>query len=813
MQHSESSPTPQAQEAMPQQAAAAYPSRAPASSTGVAAIAQLTRDPSWLLVEEGFTLAREHEIESLFAIANGYVGNRGSLAEGSPLSAPATFASGVFELEQRPGAVPGLFVLPDWTGIRAWVEGQPLSMEQGEIITHRRILDLRQGLLWREWRHRDINGRITRVDGFRLASLADRHLLVQSVVFTPENYGGEIRLEMSIELPANVLSFAPSEEYKVRRSATRPNVLPLALRSPGRDVVVAFAAGSQLITRGHDAGTRDIELTERRITERFRVDAEMGADYRLDRLISVHTSRDAAGDPTEAALAHVNRYLPGGAQKAVVGHAQAWESRWHDADVKIEGDEFMERALRFAEYHLISAANAEDDRVSIGARALTGEAYKGHVFWDTEIYMVPFYSFTHPPSARALLAYRYHTLDAARERARNFGYRGAFYPWESADTGVETTPSFVIAPGGEVIPVRNGDLENHITCDVAYAVWQYWQVTADEDFFVRFGAEIILETARLWASRGQVESDGRYHLRHVIGPDEYHEDVDDNAYTNLMAAWNMRRGVETARILAQRWPERWQELCARLQITAGELDSWSRLADSMYLPFNPETTLFEQFRGYFNLDQVDLKTYEPRSAAMDVILGHEAIQRTNIVKQADVVMAMYLLWDQFPPEVREANYRYYEPRTGHGSSLSPSIHALLAARIGDLELAEKYLRQAAEIDLGNHMGNAAGGIHAAAIGGLWQAVIFGFGGLELQGERLSLNPHLPAKWSRLAFPLRFRGRKLRAAIEPDRLQLEIEEGSQPLSIGLPGGADLLAQPGRRYVAKRFNDQWQPWEGR
>ncbi len=786
-----------------------HPGPSQAASARLATLAELPQDSRWTLIEDGFTLAREHEVESLFAIANGYIGNRGSLAEGTPLSAPATFVAGVFELEDKPEAVPGLFTLPDWTGIRAWVDGQPLSMEQGQVLEHRRILDLRHGLLWRQWRHRDPNGRISRILALRFASLADRHLLLQSAVFTAENYSAEVRFETCIELPPNVTAVGPPEEYKVRRAATRPNVLPLALRSPGTGITVAFGATSQLITGEHHPCSRDIEMTERRITERFVVPVEIGADYRLDRLVSVFTSREAP-QPAAAAVDHANRVLAAGIGSAVAEHKSAWQQRWHHSDITLEGDPALQRSLRFAEYHLISAANPEDSRVSIGARALTGESYKGHVFWDTETYMVPFYTFTHPDSARALLSYRYHTLSAAREKARAAGYRGAMYPWESADTGVETTPRFVIDPRGRVIEVRNGDLENHITADVAYAVWQYCDVTGDEDFLLEKGAEILLETARFWASRGKVESDGRYHIRHVIGPDEYHEDVDDSAYTNLMAAWNLRCAARTARRLAEGDAERWQELSGRLAITPDELDSWLRIADAMFTAFDPRTKLYEQFRGYFQLEPVDLKSYEPRNSAMDVILGHDRIQQTNVVKQADVIMALYLLWDEFPPEVREANFRYYEPRTGHGSSLSPSIHALMAARLGDLPLAEKYLRQAAEIDLGNNMGNAAGGVHAAAIGGLWQAVIFGFAGVHCRPEGLTFVPNVPAHWSRVEFPLQFRGRQLRITLDSGRVKVKVEAGHAPLELALEGGSRVSAALNHEYVADRTRDGWSGW---
>lgn len=763
-------------------------------------------DRPWLLVEEGFTLAREHEVESLFAIGNGYIGNRGSLAEGSPLSAPATFLAGIFEHLDKPGSIPQLMTLPDWTGVRVWIDDNPLSMQDGEILEHRRILDFARGMLWREWRHRDKNGRITRLLAFRLASLADRHLLLQSVILSAENYSATLRFESSIEIPPSALP-APLPPWKARRNPERPNVLTLALTCPGREVEIAFGAASQLLTSSATVGERQIETDQRHIVERFQLKAAVGTECHLHRVVSVYSSRDTA-EPLDAAVAHVNRVLPSNISAAVTAHENAWTARWQHSDVQVVGDEALQKSLRFAEYHLISAANPEDTRVSIGARALTGEAYKGHVFWDTEIYMLPFYTYTDPPSARALLTYRYHTLEAARAKARSEGFRGAMYPWESADTGEETTPRAVIAPHGEVIPVLNGAMEIHITADIAYAVWQYWQATGDDDFFSDFGAEIMMETARFWASRGVIESDGKYHIRHVIGPDEYHENVDDNAYTNLLAACNLRRGAESAEWLQQTRPHRWQELAGRLGLSNEELSSWPKLAEAMFTIFDPLTRLFEQFEGYYQKEPVDLKQFEPRTAAMDVILGHERINRTNVVKQADVVMALYLLWDQLHADVRAANFRYYEPRTGHGSSLSPAMHALVSARLGEEQLARHYLKQAAEIDLGNNMGNAAGGVHAAAIGGLWQAMIFGFAGLQTQADGLSLSPLLLEEWQRLSFPFQWRGRQLRVAIGHQRVEISLA-GDGPLKLSI-GDAEMVAAPGHAYATERADTGWTFW---
>lgn len=766
-----------------------------------------TRDPRWLLVDEGFRLAREHETESLFAIANGYVGNRGSLAEGSALSAPATFVAGIFEQFDTPGSVPQLMVLPDWTGLRIWIDDQPLSMQHGEVLEHRRILDFRHGMLWREWRHRDPDGRITKLVAFRLASLADRHLLLHSVSLKAENYTSVIRFESSMEATDGAVSML-APEWKARADSSRPNVLPLALRAPGRGTTVAFGLTSQMLSSRGAAGARSMYVDPTRIMEHCEVEVGAGTECHLHRLVSVFTSRDC-DNPFEQSMQHLKEIVPKGISAAASAHASAWESRWNAADVEVEGDESLQQALRFAAYHLISAANPEDSRVSIGARTLSGAGYKGHVFWDTETYIVPFFIFTDPPSARALLEYRFHTLDAARNKARAFGCRGAMYPWESADTGEETTPKAVIAPNGEVLKVPNGELEIHITADIAFAIWQYWQSTGDDDFLLRFGAEILLETARFWASRGAQEADGFYHIRHVIGPDEYHENVDDNAYTNLMAAWNLRRAADVAKLLQERWPDRWRELAAQLQLTNEEAGSWEILAPAMFIPFNPKTLLFEQFSGYFNKEHVDLKRYEPRSAAMDTILGHAQIQRTDVVKQADVVMAMFLLWDELDPEVRQANFRFYEPRTGHGSSLSPSIHALMAARFGNQDLATAYLKQAAEIDLGNNMGNAAGGVHAAALGGLWQAVVFGFAGFKPHADGVSFAPNLLPHWRRLSFPLQWRGRRLDVSIEPNIVRVAVS-GAQPLRARIENGSEIAAIPGHNYIVQRTQSGWEAW---
>ncbi|HEX7049438.1 MAG TPA: glycosyl hydrolase family 65 protein [Longimicrobiales bacterium] len=796
--------------------------RRPPQSRGSAALEALvqpTRDPDWTLVETGFDLAREHEIESLFTIANGYVGVRGSLAEGSPLSAPAAFVAGIFAASEAAGGVPALVGLPtEWLALIILADGEPLRLDRGAALEHRRILDLRQGILWREWRHRDAAGRITRVRFLRLASLADRHLLLQSVTLLPENYAGRITLEAGIAATAPAAyAFEGPRAAPVRLKPGAPLADPAdgewsqvttVLGVPDTSTVVALGIAGRLRTPDGASIPAEVEVDAGAATERWSREATLAAPYRLDRLITIETSRDTA-HPADAAARRVRRAARGGLEAIVRAHVAAWAARWRDADIEVEGDDDAQRALRFACYHLIGAANPEDERVSVGARALTGEAYRGHVFWDTEIFMLPFYTFTDPRTARALLLYRYHTLPAAREKARRLGFRGAFYAWESADTGEESAPTAALEPDGTVIPIHNGEQEVHISADVAYAVWRYWQCTGDDRFLLEAGAEIVLETARFWASRGTWGADGRFHIERVTGPDEYHETVDDDAYTNLMAQWNLERGVKVAELLSRRWPERWHALSTRLGLTAAELEAWTTAAARMYLRTNDEGVL-EQFRGYFDLEELDLSAFEPRTAPMDVLLGRKRIRASKVLKQADVVMLLHLLESRFAPATRAANFGYYEPRTGHGSSLSPSMHALVAARVDNVTLALRYFRQAAAIDLANNMGNAAGGVHAAALGGLWQAAIFGFGGLGIARGRLMLDPHLPHGWRALRFPLRWRGRRLRIGIEAEGRRVEVVLWEGDDVVVSVGGEDLTARAGRRYRTERSGRGWSPW---
>lgn len=759
-------------------------------------------DPGWLLLEEGFTLVREHEIESIFAIANGYIGTRASLEEGSRFSQPATFAAGVYVDDHNSALGPTLAVLPDWSHLGISVDGEHLSMASGRVLEHRRMLDLRQGVLWREWRQQDPSGRITRVRFLRLASLADPHILLQSVAVTPENYFGHIAIVAGL-IPTG----SPGE-----RGAQSVACEPAAVMFRADETSVAIATGSigqpnlEATQPGHERPRASDDAAQR-----WSWEAALGKTVRLDRLAALYTSRDVA-DPAGTARIHVARAQQQGMQVLARAHVDAWSSRWDTAEVEIVGDDEIQRALRFAVYHLVAAADPADEHASIGARGLTGEAYRGHVFWDTEIYMLPFYVFTDPPAARALLMYRYHTLDAARRRATGHGYQGALYAWESADTGDDATPQEVIAPDGRVIPILTGEQEQHISADVAYAVWQYWRATGDDGFMVGAGGEILVETARFWASRARMEADGHAHIRGVIGPDEYHETVDDNAYTNMMARWNLDRAADVVTILERERSSDWSCVSGRLGLADDEPAAWRRIAAALATGLRGETGLFEQFEGYFGLDEFDVIGHRDCQMPIDVCcLGSERTRQSQAIKQADVVALSALLWNQWPRSVHEANFRYYEPRTAHGSSLSPALHALVAARLGDGALARSYMLQSGEIDLANNTGGAAGGVHMAALGGLWQAAVFGVAGVQVREDGIALDPHLPPGWMQMRCSVQWHGCLLRLTFTANPARIDVEvKGAGELIIAVVDGPACRGRSGLRYAVTSESSIWGAW---
>jgi trehalose/maltose hydrolase-like predicted phosphorylase len=743
-----------------------------------------TRDPAWVLTHQGYSVLSESAVESRFALANGFLGMRAARAiSRGPTwlswlgyikwaSWPRCYVAGLFDRPNTEPPVPALVPVADWSRIRILMDGEPFLLSDGEMLSGRRTLDMRRGLLVSELSHRDTRGITGTGCELRLVSLADRAVGLQLLRFSLDRDDIEVKLEANFALSG--LGMEPAR-------------LELGLgawRTEGTGKGVAMA-GSAALRVGGDALVPERPFPLRWV---WRWRSVAGQPVEFDRIVAAARADTAAQDPAPIASAALERNRALGWRAVLDAHQAAWHRRWEASDVVVEGDEAVQQALRFAVYHLTSAANPEDERVSVGARALTGDAYFGHVFWDTEIYLLPFYTAVWPEAARAMLMYRFRTLPAARAKAAAMGYSGALYAWESADTGEETTPERVMGPDGAMIDILTGKLELHISADIAYAVWQYWRATGDDAFFLDAGAEMLLETARFWAARAVPEQDGRRHVRHVIGPDEYHEDIDDNAFTNVLARWNIARALEALEVLRARWPDRAAALCGRLALGDAELADWRDAVARIVTGLDPATGLYEQFAGYHRREPIDLSLYADRKVPIDVVIGRERTQRSQVVKQADVVALIALLPDEFPGAMAEANFRHYEPRTAHGSSLSAGMHALVAARLGDAEMALRFLHHAASADLELDP-NSAGGIRIAGLGGVWQAVVLGFAGLHL-GETIALDPRLPPQWRSLSFAVCWRGRTLQVRIAGPAVRLAISEG-EPVDVRIAGEARVL----------------------
>src|SRR6516162_348130 len=415
----------------------------------------------------------------------------------------------------------------------------------------------------------------------RLVSLADRAAALQLARFSLDRDGIDVTLEANFAMAGMGM-----EPLQLDRDVC-------AWRTEGSGKGVAMAGSAALRADGKPL------VPERSFSLRWiwRWRSVAGQEIELARLVTVARSDSFADDPAPVAADALARSRALGWRGVLAAHEAAWQERWDASDVIIEGDDEAQEALRFAVYHLTSAANPEDESVSVGARGLTGDAYFGHVFWDTEIYLLPFYVTLWPEAARSLLMYRFHTLPGARAKAEAMGFKGALYAWESADTGEETTPERVVGTDGEIIDILTGRMEHHISADIAYAVWQYWRATGDGGFLIDAGAEILLETARFWASRAVVEADDKRHIRHAIGPDEYHEDVDDNAFTNGMARWNIARALEAIDLLHARWPDHATALRQKLALHDDELADWRDAVARIVTGFDPASGLYEQFAG------------------------------------------------------------------------------------------------------------------------------------------------------------------------------------------------------------------------
>jgi trehalose/maltose hydrolase-like predicted phosphorylase len=727
----------------------------------------------WQIVEQTYEPDKAQYHESIFTLGNGYLGTRGSLEEGDKYCLPATFIAGVYD--EIPGQVSELVNVPNWLMSEFYINKIPFELDKGKILSHKRILDLKKGALVRETRLKDLKGRITKIKSIRFVSMNATHLMGIKYIITPENYSGKLKIETGID--GNVTNQGISHLNIIEKGKVGEKGVYLTSVTKYSKIIISETAIINIYSNKKSCKYKSkskFSINTIKEKEKIKILIEFKAnekkEYVLEKIVSIFTSREV-DIPQKRSISSAKNAIKVGFDGLFKAHKSEWGRLWRDSDIEIEGDIFAQKAVRLSIFHLLQAASKSDETVSIPAKLLSGFGYKGHIFWDTDIYMLPFFIYTNPKLAKNLLMYRYNTLNGAKKNAKNKGYDGAMFAWESSVTGEETTPRWAFNQvTGEKIPILTGEKEHHITIDVAYAVNNYYLFTKDIEFLLNYGAELIFETAKFWVSRLKYnEKKNQYEIIEVIGPDEYHEDVNNNAYTNIMAKWNIRKALEISNLLKSKYPKKWIQLKNKLKLNLKVLNKWESMLNRIYIPFDKKKNIFKQFDGFMKLSDINLEDYKEKTKKVESVWGREKIGKTKIIKQADVIMFLYLLKNEIDKKVKRANWDFYEPKTTHSSSLSTAIHSLVACDIGLLRDAYKYFLKSAEIDLEDSMHNTCDGLHGGAMGGLIQAVINGFAGLNIDGQGLSLNPNLPKNWKSLKFNLKWRGETKRIYIKNNKI--------------------------------------------
>ena len=713
-------------------------------------------DAHWVVEQAEFDPASMHHMETVFTLGSGYYATRGTFEEGYPGDHALTLAHGIFD--DIPVSFTELVNLPTWMDLELKVDGQLFRLDQGRILHFNRSVNLYQGILRREVQWQAPNGTILDLSFERFASYADEHMAALRVLVTAVNR--TCRIEIATGLNGHVANGNLLHWNHLGQGQDEQGALWLHTKTNDTGIELGMAAkldvGEETAVScencpGHPRQTVSYQL-------------ERAQTFQLDKLVSITASRDAENQALETiprALHHIEPY-----SYDVLYNAQqsAWRQIWDDCDVIIEGDDEAQLAIRFNLFQLLIAAAQNDERVSIGAKTLSGLGYRGHVFWDTEIFILPFFMMTKPELARNMLMYRYHTLSGARDKAAGNNFEGAQFAWESAITGEETTPTWVphFADKTKLVRIWTGDIQIHISADVAYAIMLYWRVTGDDQFICDYGAEMILDTARFWGSRAEreeTENGYQYAFRDVIGPDEYHDHVDNNSFTNYIARWHLQTATQLLDWLKNNHPEKAAQLISALQIADNVLTHWQDVIDNIVFYYDETTGLIDQFENFFELEEVPPEFIRQADKSLQVIFGIEGANERQVLKQADVIMLLCLFRDEFDQKTWQKNWDTYMPKTDHiyGSSLGPSYHAWAACEMGLPDEAYEHFMLAARADLRNPRGNAGDGIHAASAGGVWQAVALGFAGLRVTDDGYTLTPRLPKHWQRVSFKFNHRG--------------------------------------------------------
>lgn len=758
---------------------------------------------NWLIQESKFDERYLGKCEAIFAQGNGYLGIRNALEEAYTGEVRNTFITGTFNKASQE-EVTELPNVPDMTGIKIVIDGYELNLSRGKLEKYTRTLNLKTGEVVRQFIWKSPTNVTVNAIFKRIVSLEDEHVMATAIDLSVDK---DVKIIIETGIDGSVTNSGSQHFEDISRRIYDARDMQYLSKTTESKVWVAQHAACVL---NKEADILPI-MGRRTLMNKFTFNAEAGENIHFEKISIFHSSRDKVYE--NIAADEIVNVLKNDGMKSLhtayeKGYGQlkqesenAWTKYWEKSDIIIEGDaDFDQLAVRFALYHLNIMVKHDDNRVGIGAKALTGEGYKGHSFWDTEMFILPYFTFTKPETARTLLEYRYKNLYGAHLKAKEWGYEGAMYPWECAwvDDG-EVTPIYIGADvvTGKITKCWTGMIEHHISADISYAVEQYYLVTGDKEYMKECGYEIIIDTALFWASRLQYSAvNDRYEILDVIGPDEYKEHVDNNAYTNYMAHYNMCQALNIIEQLSLEDKDTYKKLDEKLNLDYVK-EKIEKCIDKLYLPKPNSDGIIPQSDQFLTLKKLDLTKYKESKEVLTIYndFNTKQLNEYMVSKQADTVMLFFLLDTLFDEEIKRKNFIFYEDKTLHDSSLSKSTHAILANDFGFNEMAYDLYERALTIDLGTQMKSSNEGIHSASIGGIWESTVMGFGGVRMQGEYLRISPKLPEKWKKLVFPLQFQGSSLNVIVTPNTV-----------TVANNGNKDVTILIGKEMVTIKANEK-------
>lgn len=755
----------------------------------------------WALVETEFIGDDMGRTETLFAVGNGYLGLRGNVEEGRDGHMHGTFINGFHETwpirhaEEAFGfARVGQTIVnaPDAKIIRLYVDDEPLVITEAEIMAYERRLDFRLGVLSRRIEWRTPSGKRVLITSRRMTSFTDRHLgvidyevelldadaavTISSQILNRQDGRDEYRGGVT-EAPG---TFDPRKAEMFTERVLQPRVQRKT--EDGRFVLgyqttnskMAIAVGAQHVLTTDNDVTATGSIGDDLAKQTYRVSARRGVPIRLTKLISYHTARKV---PARELVDRCDRTLDRGAEVGLAelfSQQRSWlEDFWARSDVEIAGQPELQQATRWNLFQLVQAT-ARTDGGGVAAKGVSGSGYGGHYFWDSEIYVMPFLSYTAPIVARNVLRFRQRMLEPARARALEMNQHGALFPWRTIN-GQESSAYYAA-----------GTAQYHIDADISYALTQYVAATGDDDFLARGAIDILVETARMWEDLGfwRTNADDVFHIHGVTGPDEYTTVVNDNLYTNVMARANLASAASAVDNLQVLDPHAHKKLVERLGVTPAEVAGWRRAAAYMHIPFDEKLGVHPQDAAFLEKELWDLE-HTPDNRLPLLLHYHPlVIYRFQVLKQADVVLALYLQGDRFTTEEKLADFEYYDPLTTGDSTLSAVVQSIIASEVGYHELALRYFRSALFVDLADLHHNAADGVHVASTGGVWAGLVSGFGGFRDHNGRFTFDPRLPDGWERLTFRLTIRGSRVRVDLTEDAIRFRLETGGPDAAVPL-----------------------------